>query len=133
MKSFSRRHKGIAAFVGLMVLCLLVLEAWNLVAPLRGQVAGQFDVRHGHYRLLTYGLPPSEFAEYANILEERYGVHVQAVTGCIVSEPLKDYVDSYDDVSFAAANRKFGHDIFKEAWQEAQHKFGLSDESTQLK
>jgi len=46
------------------------------------------------------------------------------VTGCIVSAPLMGYVDSYDAVSTDAANRKFGHDVFKDAWDEAQREVG---------
>jgi hypothetical protein len=33
---------------------------------------------------------------------------------------LISYVESYDRVSTSAANRKFGHDVFKECTEDAQ-------------
>jgi hypothetical protein len=81
-------------------------------------------VAKGHFRLLTYGLPVSWLPEYAALLRERYGVEVHAVAGCVVSQALISYVDSYDRVSTVAANRKFGRDVFKECEEEVQKKWG---------
>jgi hypothetical protein len=44
------------------------------------------------------------------------------VSTCIVSETLHSYADSYNEVSVAAANRKFGHDVFKECAEVASCK-----------
>ena len=62
----------------------------------------------------AYGLPPGWRSEYARLLKEQYGIEMRTVALCIVSETLCSYVDSYDEISAAAANRKFGHDVFNE-------------------
>jgi len=64
--------------------------------------------------LLAYGLPSPWRSQYAQLLRERYGVEVRTVALCIVSETLRSYADTYDEVSAAGANHKFGHDVFKE-------------------
>jgi hypothetical protein len=82
-------------------------------------MAARFDVRHGHYMVLAYGLPPAWRSEYARLLKERYGIEVHTVAFCIVSEDLRSYADSYDEVSSAAANQKFELDVFKECAEAA--------------
>lgn len=110
MKGFFGKHKWFLAVLGLVA----VLIVWWLAAPLRGSLSARIDVAWGHYRLLTYGLPVAWLPEYAVLLKERYGVEVHAVAGCVVSQSLISYVDNYNRVSTAAANRRFGHDVFKE-------------------
>jgi hypothetical protein len=78
-----------------------------------------YDLQHGHYRVLGYGLPPPGVAEYRQLLRERYGVEYRQVALCIVSPSLISYVDAYDGVSTAAINRKFGRDVLRESWHEA--------------
>ena len=116
MKAFFDRHKVLLAILGLGT----ALVTWWLAAPVRGSLSAHIDVARGHYRLLTYGLPVSWLPEYADLLRERYGVEVHAVAGCVLSPTLMSYVDNYDRVSTAAANRKFGHDVFKECADDAQ-------------
>jgi hypothetical protein len=77
-------------------------------------------VGHGHYKILAYGLPPGWRAEYARLLKEHYGIEMRIVALCIVSETLRSYVDSCDELSAAADNRKFGHDVFKECAEAAR-------------
>jgi len=55
-------------------------------------------------------------------LRERYGIENRVVAGCIVSPPLLAYTEGYNRVSMAAANRKFGHDVFKESVADAIEK-----------
>jgi hypothetical protein len=74
----------------------------------------------GHYKILGYGLPSPWRAEYARLLQERYGIEFHAVAGCIVSRSLVSYVDEYDSVVEAAAKAKFGRDIFTETAEDAQ-------------
>lgn len=95
------------------------LGAWWLAAPVRGQVAARCDVWRGHYKVLTYGLPPSWHPKYARLLRERYGIELHTVAGCVVSTALVSYVDSYNAVSAAAVIHKFGHDVFRECEEEA--------------
>ena len=116
MRAFLKNHKKLAS----ITLLVVVVAAWWLAAPVRGQMAARFEVWRGHYNELTYGLPTSWRPEYARLLRERYGVELHAVAGCIVSDALVSYVRGYNDVSTAAANRKFGHDVFAECAEAAR-------------
>lgn len=120
MRDFVKRHKKLAAVVVFVMLLIALVEAWSVSAPLRGRMAARFDVRHGHYKVLAYGLPPPWRSEDARLLKEQYGIEMRTVALCIVSETLRSYADSYDEVSTAAANRKFGHDVFKECAEAAR-------------
>jgi hypothetical protein len=114
VKIFNRRNilLALAAFVVLPV-------SWWISAPLRGRLMAHYDLAHGHYRVLAYGLPPAGADEYKHLLEKRYGVEYRQVALCIVSPSLISYVDAYDRVSAAAITRKFGHDVLREGWEEA--------------
>lgn len=106
---------------------------WWATAPLRGRIAAHFDLRRRHYRLLVYGLPPAWRSGYADLLRERYGIEVRAVAYCIVSETLISYVEGYDTVSVAAANRKFGRDVFAECAEDARKNWGKQHPVSRLR
>jgi hypothetical protein len=114
----TKRKKATAVIACIALLGTLV-EVWSAAASIRGRMAARFDVRHGHYMVLAYGLPPAWRSEYARLLKERYGIEVHTVAFCIVSEDLRSYADSYDEVSSAAANQKFELDVFKECAEAA--------------
>lgn len=116
--------------IGLVVCAELVRE---YTAPIRGRLAAHFDVRRGHYVVLAYGLPPEWHPEYAQLLHGRYGIEVRRVALCIVSETLRSYADSYDEVSVAAANQKFGHDVFKECAEVARQRIAVPEFSIAVK
>jgi hypothetical protein len=100
--------------VGVLVSLVLSVAAWVDTAPRRGRLRARFDVWRGHYIVLAYGLPSPWRREYGQLPRERYAIEIHTVALCIVSETLCSYADSYNAVSAAAANRKFGHDVFKE-------------------
>jgi hypothetical protein len=116
MVRISRRWKIAAAVVAVLVSALVF---WPMTASVRGRFAGRRDIAKGQYVLLGYGEPGPSRSDYVRLLHERYGVEFKAVAGCIVTESLVAYVDAYDNEVFAAANKKFGHDIFKETAEEA--------------
>jgi hypothetical protein len=114
MKSVANRRNA------LIVLAIVALfPAWSSSAPIRGRWLAQFDVAQGHYRILRYGLPARGSAEYELLLRERYGIESRRVAFCIVSQQLVAYAGSYNAVSTAAIERKFGRDVLKENWDEA--------------
>lgn len=90
------------------------------IASQRGRLAARLDLAFGHYEIRGYGLPVPYSNEYARLLQERYGIHYRQAALCIVSESLRDYVDAYDSIMAAAAERKFGKDIFRESFEEAR-------------
>jgi hypothetical protein len=118
--AFLSKSKKIALVTGFIALVIASAEAWSVAAPIRGRLAAWVDVRHGHYRLLVYGLPPPESPEYEALLRGRYDIEMKAVAGCTVSESLVSYVAGYDALSAAAARRKYGHDVFKECEEAAR-------------
>jgi hypothetical protein len=99
---------------------VLLATAWSASASARGRLVAHFDIAPGHYELQGYGLPVPWRTEYAGLLQSRYGVNFRIAALCIVSRSLVSYVDSYDEVSMRAVNRKFGHDVFKECAEEAR-------------
>ncbi len=114
-KIFNRRN------VLLLVAAFAVLPvSWWISAALRGRLMARYDLAHGHYRVLAYGLPPAGVNEYKDLLEKRYGVEYRQVAFCIVSPSLTSYVDSYDKVSTDAINRNFGRDVVSESWDAAK-------------
>lgn len=99
---------------------MLSVAAWVYTAPTRGRLSARFDVWRGHYIVLAYGLPSPWRPEYGQLLRE---IHTVALS--IVSETLRSYADSYNAVSAPAANRKFGHDVFKECAEVASKNWEL--------
>lgn len=120
MRAFVGNHKMLAATIISVALLVTLVDAWSASAPLRGRMAARSDVRHRQYNLLVYGLPPAWRPEYSRLLKEKYGIETRTVAFCIVSETSRSYADSYDEISTAAANRKFGHNVFKECAEAAQ-------------
>jgi len=55
------------------------------------------------------------------------------VAGCVVSESLVSYVNSYDSVVAEVASRKFAHDVFKECAGEAERKWTASEKQHQTR
>jgi len=116
--AFVRKHKKVSAL--LAITCVIAgIVIWEASARVRGQLVARFDLARGHYRILTLGLPTRWRPEYTSLLRQRYGIEERMVAGCIVSESLLAYAAGYNAVSTEAANRKFGHDIFKEARTDA--------------
>ena len=118
MIEFVKNHKKLSGFVAFISL-VLGLVGWEASSGLRGYLAARVDVARGHYRLLEVGLPVSYRLEFDRMLRERYGVETSVVAGCVVTEELLAYVARYNAVSMNAANRKFGHNIFKECLDDA--------------
>jgi len=120
MKDFIRKHKVLSVMVAFVVFTVSFCELWEPSASLRGHVAARFDLARARYQLLVYGFPSPCRDEYARLLRQRYGIEFRAVAFCIVSKSLCSYADAYDDTVEAAAIGKFGHDVFKECWEEAR-------------
>lgn len=123
----------LALVFGILALVVFTELVREYTAPMRGRLTAHFDVWRGNYVVLAYGLPPPWRPQYAQLLRERYGIEVRTVAKCIVSETLRSYADSYDEVSHAAANQKLGHDVFKECAEVARAKWELQRAAFLLK
>lgn len=98
---------------------------WNESAAIRGELVARYDLARGKYVVLSAGLPVRWRSEYARLLRERYGIEDRAIAGCIVDQPLLDFIGGYDGISMPAVDAKFGHDVFKEVMLEASNNWAL--------
>ncbi|MDB5306327.1 MAG: hypothetical protein JWO38_529 [Gemmataceae bacterium] len=101
------------------MLVILAVGWWFSAYP-RGMLAAWADHSRGHYELKGIGLPPPWAGEYARLVLDRYGVAVNSVAGCVVTQDLVWYVDGYNVVSKSRIQARFGKDIFAECAEEAR-------------
>jgi hypothetical protein len=118
MGAFIQRHRWLSASLMLVAGSI----GWWVGGGIRGQLVAHFDVARGDYEILSLGLHPPWHSEFTRILRERYGIEDRVVAGCMVSPPLLAYAEGYNRVSMSAANRKFGHDVFKKSWAAAMER-----------
>jgi hypothetical protein len=78
------------------------------------------DFAQNVYRILVAGKPAGRIAS-EEYLTDKYGVRVTPIAGCLISEGIEGALDGYNSTMKPLLNRKFGHDIFKEA-EEATRK-----------
>ena len=100
---------------------------------IRGSLDASRDVARGHYYEMR---PPGSSVdfkdsylhrEYARLLKSRYGIEEKSQSvppmpweGCVQWNSTTPYTEGYNAVSTAAANRKFGRDVFKESMADAR-------------
>lgn len=126
---FVRAHQ---LTTGLTVIFVTALMGWGWIntARYRGQIVARVDLANGHARQLGFGLPVPWQPDYVRLLQERYGIEFRAVAGCVVSKPLIDYVEGYNEVSMAAAIQRCGRDVFAECNNDA-HKLSAIHRATE--
>jgi hypothetical protein len=78
------------------------------------------DFAQNVYRILVAGMPAGRIAS-EEYLTNKYGVRVTPIAGCVISDGIEGAIDGYNSTMKPLLNRKFGHDIFKEA-EEANRK-----------
>ena len=78
------------------------------------------DFAQNVYRILVAGMPAGRVAS-EEYLTNKYGVRVTPIAGCLISDGIEGAIDGYNSTMKPLLNRKFGHDIFKEA-EEANRK-----------
>lgn len=130
-----RKSLRVGVWIPAGIALVLLLLAWDVnrwvpIPRIRGNIEARLDVKHGRYQELGYGLPVPWRPRYETLLRQRYGVEFEALAGCVVSKSLVDYVAAYNEVSMDAADRKFGHDIFKEVSDEAEKEWERQHESS---
>ena len=119
MRTVWKKHKRAISVVAGFVLLVGLLQLWWITASARGRLAARYDVWRGHYAIQSYGLN-LWCREYSSLLKQRYGVKTHVLALCIVSKDIVDYADAYNKISVAAANQKFGRDIFNECALQAK-------------
>ena len=77
----------------------------------------QGDISSGKLLMLSYGLPPKEAFEWEKILKNSYDIEGYNF-GCVVFGKMKEYTNSYNEVSIAAIKQKFGDDVLEKTWKQ---------------
>jgi hypothetical protein len=88
-----------------------------------GAKEAEVDLANGNARFMYYGRERSDMREYSKILANRFGVTVDPLAGCMVSDPLVAYADSYNAVVRKYVDRKFGPTAFEQASQDASRQW----------
>jgi len=88
-----------------------------------GRTDAQADVAAGRLRVLTYGDLTGASEHYERLLQERYGIELDSIGGCVVDQELVDYAAGYAEVSKAAIEARFGADVLDRTWETAQKRF----------
>lgn len=78
------------------------------------------DFARNVYRIFVAGKPAGRIAS-EEYLTNKYGVRVTPIAGCLISDGIEGAMEGYNTTMRPLLNRKFGHDIFKEA-EEATRK-----------
>jgi len=120
MRNFVRKHKILTGSIAVVVGLILWSGIRSVTASARGELVARYDVYRGALRGIGLWSSRPWRPEYAQLLQERYGSNFVRWLLCIVSRTLVAYVDSYDTRQHCPINRKFGHDVFEECWQEAR-------------
>ena len=84
------------------------------VASKKAQKMAETDFARNQYRIFVAGMRPPSSA-YDDYLRKKYGILVTAIAGCVVSDGIMGALEGYNSTMKPLLNRKFGHDIFKEA------------------
>jgi hypothetical protein len=103
-----------------LIAAVLAAAFWFLGGYPRGMAMAYLDQARGHYEVQNYGYPAPWRGDYGRLLEEKFGVKLNAVAGCVASPWLDAYVSGYNEVSRRRLNERFHHDIFAEFAQLAE-------------
>jgi hypothetical protein len=88
-----------------------------------GRKEAQSDIGGGAAKFFLYGKTRSDIAYFSTILKERFGVMVDPLAGCIVSEPLVAFADAYNAEVRQFIAGKFGPTALDEADREASDRW----------
>ena len=80
----------------------------------KARMMAEIDFAQNIYRIFVAGMPTGKIAS-EEYLTNKYGVQVTSIAGCLISDAIEGAIDGYNSTMKPLLNRKFGHDIFKEA------------------
>jgi len=98
------------------------LDSYNILYPLaedqayeKGEALAAEDFENGNYRILVYGLRPTDATASEEYLSQTYDVEFFPIAGCIVSDGIVGGTKGYNTTMKALLREKYGKDIFREA------------------
>ncbi|CAN5293387.1 hypothetical protein BH10PLA2_BH10PLA2_07930 [soil metagenome] len=121
MKAMSRMVNSVTWRRMLFVGCMLSFAflAWNYSGYQRGRLVASLDLKFDRFRVMAIGPPSPGGAEYAMLLQSRYGVELDGA-GCVMTTRLIDYIQGYNEVSVPGIEAMFKKNIFSECRKDAQ-------------
>jgi hypothetical protein len=66
---------------------------WNTL----GRKAAEADIRRGTPKMLVFGLRAPWDSDIRQLLKEKFGVQLEGIAGCMVTQAQVDYANGYDD------------------------------------
>jgi hypothetical protein len=84
-----------------------------------GKKEAEADISRGAPKLFLYGKTRGDIEERTAIFKQRFGVELDPLAGCIVSEPLVAFAGAYNAAIRSHIAAKFGATAFEEAEREA--------------
>ena len=92
-----------------------VLPHMRQSALTNGITDAERDFSNGVFRIEVYGLRGANGTTAERYLTFKYGINIDAVTGCIVTEPILGHAEGYNTRMKELLIAKHGKDIFSEA------------------
>ena len=111
--------KDLFQFEGFTIYCKINPD--KMIEYSDGKMEALKDIENGILSVKTYGLPSSWAHEYQRIFDEKYGVKIEAIVGCIVTKKLMDYATDYNLISKAEIKKQFGDSVFSQVEKMARN------------
>jgi hypothetical protein len=92
-----------------------VLPQMRQIAATNGFADAESDFSNGIYRVEVYGLRGASGTTSERYLTTKYGIVIDAVTGCIVTDQILGHAEGYNARMKDLLLSKYGKDIFSEA------------------
>lgn len=115
-------------YVLLGLVCILLIGCAPL-AHHSGRVDAKRDLAKGILANERFGLPVLGLDEHAHIvlsqeeyskfLQERFGIELRSVAGCVVNGRIYAHADGYNEIMDAEIERRFGTNFWSRAWEDA--------------
>lgn len=96
-----------------------------------GKWDGNRDIRHGKMILKTFGKPAKWRNLYAQMLQEGYGISLEAVTEGTVNAKLRERIRGYNAVMKEHMRKKHGRDFLDMVVERARDRFQKQEEERQ--
>ena len=86
-----------------------------------GRRDAERDIREGRLIIEVFGgPPPGWWDQCAKLLDQRYGIHLREIAGCVVDARILGHERGYNEVSRAEITRRFHRDVAEETKAEVK-------------
>jgi hypothetical protein len=100
-------------------------QRYSRTAYEAGRREAELDIREGRLMIMMYGGPPPAWLdECAKLLQQRYGIRLKDIAGCVVDYQIIGRERGYNEVSRAEIQRRFGRDVAEETKTEVKKRRG---------